>query len=165
LIPVAKLHDDKPQGLFVTPEDRIFDLSENYLKDLAKLEGVSKEEFFKKALNNDEEFKYLESDDDTERNRKDTQKLVFSPDRFFATRMYQTDDLSILTSNEKLGQFIKSAVVGELPLYWESVKKPSQYYSQKVVGEDFERRVLDSKKDVLALIYHPVKEKNRKLLG
>jgi len=33
-----------------------------------------------------------------------------------------------------------------------------------VVGEDFEKRVLESKKDVVLLITHPVKSKNRRLL-
>lgn len=33
-----------------------------------------------------------------------------------------------------------------------------------MVGEDFEKRVLESKKDVVLLITHPVKSKNRGLL-
>lgn len=32
-----------------------------------------------------------------------------------------------------------------------------------MVGEDFEKRVFDSKKDALVLIYHPLEEKNRGL--
>ena len=32
------------------------------------------------------------------------------------------------------------------------------------MGEDFEKRVLESKKDVVLLITHPNKSKNRKLL-
>jgi len=33
----------------------------------------------------------------------------------------------------------------------------------KVVGEDFEKKVLKSKQDTLLLIYHPEKSKNRGL--
>jgi len=51
-----------------------------------------------------------------------------------------------------------------VPLYWETEKVPKKKYTQKVVGEDFEKRVLESKKDVVLLITHPVKEKNRGLL-
>jgi hypothetical protein len=51
-----------------------------------------------------------------------------------------------------------------VPLYWETEKVPKKKYTQKVVGEDYEKRVLESKKDVVLLITHPVKEKNRGLL-
>ena len=81
-MPVTKLHEDKPQGLFITPEDRFIDLLDTYLKGLEKIEGQTKEEFFRKALNNDQEFAYEEKDNDSERNQKDTKKLIFSPDRF-----------------------------------------------------------------------------------
>ena len=52
---------------------------------------------------------------------------------------------------------------GERPLYWESEKPKVDKYSQKVVGEDFEKVVIDSEKDALVLIYHPLSEKNRGL--
>jgi hypothetical protein len=39
---------------------------------LEKVEGLSKEEYLGKALNGEKEFGYLETDDDRERNRKDT---------------------------------------------------------------------------------------------
>ena len=80
-------------------------------------------------------------------------------------RMHHTSDKSILTDPEKLTDFVKSAVLGQLPLYWESEKVPKQKYSLKVVGEDFYKRILSSKKDTLVLIQHPIKEKNRHLLG
>jgi hypothetical protein len=31
------------------------------------------------------------------------------------------------------------------------------------VGEDFEKRVIDSDRDALVLVYHPISEKNRGL--
>jgi hypothetical protein len=41
-----------------------------------------------KAINNEEEFKYEPSDDDHARNKKDTAKLIYSPDRFLMSKMY-----------------------------------------------------------------------------
>lgn len=102
LMPVAKLHDDKPQALFITPEDKFLDLTDSYLKDLEKFEGLPKEEFFKKAINNEKEFAYDEKDNDTDRNKKDTLKLVFSPDRFVMSKMYHTEDLDVITHSEKI---------------------------------------------------------------
>jgi len=79
--------------------------------------------------------------------------------------MHHTFDQDILTNPEKLVNFIQQAVLGQLPLYWETEKVPKQKYSQKVVGEDFEKRIQDSKKDVLLLVTHPTKDKNRKILA
>ena len=79
--------------------------------------------------------------------------------------MHHTFDQEILTNPEKLVNFIQQAVLGQLPLYWETEKVPKQKYSQKVVGEDFEKRIQDSKKDVLLLITHPTKDKNRNILA
>lgn len=41
---------------------------------------------------------------------------------------------------------------------------PKQKYTKKIVGEDFDKRIMESKKDALVLVYHPVKEKNRDLV-
>ena len=78
-------------------------------------------------------------------------------------RMHHTSDPETLTDPEKLVDFVKSAVLGQLPNYWETDKTPKQKYSIKIVGEDFEKRIVDSKKDALVLVYHPLKEKNRQL--
>jgi len=77
--------------------------------------------------------------------------------------MHHTSDPETLTDPEKLVDFVKSAVLGQLPNYWETDKTPKQKYSIKIVGEDFEKRIVDSKKDALVLVYHPLKEKNRQL--
>ena len=79
-------------------------------------------------------------------------------------KMHHTDDKEILTNPDKLVDFVKSAVLGQPPLYWETEKVPKTKHSLKVVGEDFEKRVFDTKKDVLLLVHHPIKEKNRKML-
>jgi hypothetical protein len=55
--------------------------------------------------------------------------------------MHHTFDQDILTNPEKLVNFIQQAVLGQLPLYWETEQVPKQKYSQKVVGEDFEKRI------------------------
>jgi hypothetical protein len=58
LMPVTKLHDDKPQALFITPEDKVVNLFDTYMKNLEKVEGFSKEEYLQKAINNEKEFAY-----------------------------------------------------------------------------------------------------------
>ena len=114
LPPVVKIHDDKPQALFVTPEEEgtVVDLLKSYLINIEKIEGLPRDEYFHKAINNEKEFAYAEGDDDQQRNRKDTQKLIYSPERFFMSRMYQTSDKDILTNPDKLVDFIKSSVLG-----------------------------------------------------
>lgn len=71
-MPVAKLHEEKPQALFVTPEENVVSLLNDHLVNLEKIEGLPREEFLRKAANIDKELKYLETDDDRERNKKDT---------------------------------------------------------------------------------------------
>jgi hypothetical protein len=64
-MPVAKLHEEHPQALFVTPEDNnIIDLFQTTLTNLERIEGLSKEEYLRKAVNAEKEFAYLETDDD-----------------------------------------------------------------------------------------------------
>ncbi len=110
-MPVAKLHEEKPQALLVTPEENIVNLLNDQLVNLEKIEGLPKEEFLRKASNIEKEFQYLETDDDRERNKKDTQKLIFSPDRFIMPKMYHSGDPEILTNPDKLVEFVKSAVL------------------------------------------------------
>jgi len=62
-----------------------------------------------------------------------------------------------------LVKFIKQSLNGDLPYYFESEKQKKIKFSKKVVGEDFTKRVFESNKDALVLIYHPNKEKNRGL--
>ena len=163
LIPVTKLHEDGPQALFVTPDDNVIDLRSNYLTHLEKVEGLPIEDFLRKARNAEKEFAYLDSDDDKERNKKDTAKLIYSPERFIMGRMYHTADRETLTNPEKIENFVKEAVLQQLKPYWETEKTPKVKHSLKVTGEDLEKRILDSKKDALLLILHPTKEKNRHL--
>jgi hypothetical protein len=52
---------------------------------------------------------------------------------------------------------------GERPLYWSGETEKRVKYSQKVVGDDFEKRVFETDRDALLLIHHPVGAKNRGL--
>jgi hypothetical protein len=63
-MPITKLKEDKPQGLFITPDEQSIDLFDTYLKKSEKVEGLSKEEYMRKALNNEKEFEYDPTDDD-----------------------------------------------------------------------------------------------------
>ena len=165
LMPVAKLHEPGVQALFVTPQENVVDLLSTTLTKLTKIEGVSKEEFLRKALNAEKEFEYAETDDDRERNKKDTAKMIYNPERFVMPKMYHTSDFDgVISDPDKLVAFVKGAVEGALPLYWETERLPKLKHSQKVCGEDLEKRVLENPaSDALLLVSHPVKAKNGKL--
>ena len=109
------------------------------MKAVRLVEGVSQADYLNKARNNEKEFKYEESDDDSQRNKKDTMKLVYSPYRFIMGQMYHSLDLEVLTNYEKLAGFVKRCVIGDADLYWESELVKRQKYSLKVVGEDFQK--------------------------
>lgn len=64
---------------------------------------------------------------------------------------------------EKLCQFVSEVLNGEKPLFFDSMKPKPTKYSIKVVGQEFEKRVIDSEQDALLLIYHPLSHKNRGL--
>ena len=52
-MPVTKLHEDKPQALFIVPEDNMIDLTNSYLAGIEKLEDMNLDEFLRKAKNNE----------------------------------------------------------------------------------------------------------------
>jgi hypothetical protein len=87
-------------------------------------------------------------------------KLIYSPDRFMMPKMYHTGDISNLNNYENMLNFISNSVKGQNKLYWDTEKIPRSKYTQKVVGEDFEKRILENNKDTLLFVYHPLKEKN-----
>ena len=73
---------------------------------------MNQDEYISKAKRGDIEFAYAETDDDRERNKKDTSKLIYSLERFVMGRMHHTADQDILTNPDKLADFVKSAVLG-----------------------------------------------------
>ncbi|CDW86371.1 UNKNOWN [Stylonychia lemnae] len=162
LMPITKIHSSQPQALFITPDSEFVNLFNNYLPQLEKVEGMSPDEFLKKALNIDSELKEIKEEEN--QNRKDTMKLLYSPDRFIMNKMYHTDDPEILSDFQKLVDFVKQSVNGELKCYWDTENVPKTKYAQKIVGEDFDKRVMQGNKDAVVLVYHPIKEKNRELV-
>jgi len=44
------------------------------------------------------DFKYEAGDDDSKRNKKDTMKMVYSPERFIMGKEYHTKDIETLTN-------------------------------------------------------------------
>jgi hypothetical protein len=44
-MPIAKLHEEGPQALFVTPEENIVNLFNSTLSHLEKVEGLTKNEY------------------------------------------------------------------------------------------------------------------------
>ena len=87
--------------------------------------------------------------------------MIYNPERFFMSKMYYLEDKSKLFDSDAICQFVQSSIIGELHLYWEREKLPKQKYSEKIVGEDFEKRILESGKNAIVLFYHPIKDKNR----
>ena len=114
-MPITKLHEDKPQALFVAPEDNIIDLTQTpYLESLQNVEDLPLDEFMKKAKNVEKEFQYAEKDDDKEKNKKDTMKMIYAPDRFIMGKLFRTDDLETLSDASKLTDFVRAAINNEL---------------------------------------------------
>ena len=78
-------------------------------------------------------------------------------------QFYMEDRIEVLKSPKKLAQFINEVLNGERSLYWESLRVKPTKFSERVVGEDFEKKVIESDKDVLLLVHHPLNHKNRGL--
>jgi hypothetical protein len=75
--------------------------------------------------------------------------------------MYKEDSLATLKNPQKLLDFVDEAKSGSRPSFYEQMKTKPEKHSVKIAGKDFEKRVFESKKDALVLIYHPEPEKNR----
>lgn len=75
--------------------------------------------------------------------------------------MYKEDSLATLKNPQKLLDFVDEARSGSRPAFYEQMRTIPEKYSVKIAGKDFEKRVFESKKDALVLIYHPEPEKNR----
>lgn len=142
-MPTVKLHEKNPQAIFARPDDQFVDLLKTHLTRLEKIEGVPTKTFIEKALNADKEFQAKAGDDDSKQNKLDTMKMIYSPDRFIMSKLYREDNLDVLINPTKLTAFVDQVINGERPLYWESEKGKKQKFSQKLVGEDFEKRVID----------------------
>ena len=105
-----------------------------------------------------------EGDDATTKNRKDTKRMLFSPERFFMQNYHLEKNVDNLITSDGILTFVNKCLSKEMPLHFKSENdKWSHKYSNKLVGEEFEKRVIETKRDALVLISHPIKEKNRGL--
>ena len=161
----VQILEDEPQAIFVTPDEHpnFVDLLTNYLPKIEKIEGLPKEEFIKKSFEmHTQKEEEIPGEEDVAKNKRETHKLIFNPDRFIMTKNYRTKNLNILRNPEKFVQFVKSCINGEEKHYWESDPSTTKKFSEKLVGEDFDVRVLKNKsRDALVLFTHPIEEKNR----
>jgi len=84
--------------------------------------------------------------------------MRFSEDRFSFTKLYQLgNDKEIKSTN--IVDFALN--LDKAKLYFESEKIPKPKYSEKVVGEDMKKRLLESEDTCIVFLRHPVKEWNR----
>ena len=104
------------------------------MPQIEKIEGVSKEEFLRKAKNADEEFAVKPEDDEAAQNKKDTQKQVFHEARFEMQRMHIETDLAKIVDSEKLLNFATEAFNNKVPLAWLGEKAKVEKHSTKVIG-------------------------------
>ena len=128
-----------------------------HLKELQKVEGLSKEEYNAKA----EEMSRMAPNKDDD--KLETQKMMYNPSRFEMQRMHMTKSVELLTDPKRLKEFALGACLKTIPCSYMSEKDKVWKKSTKVVGTTFKKLVLDCNRDALVLIYHPQKDKNRGL--
>ena len=83
------------------------ELLKTHLPKLEKIEGVARKEFIEKSLNAEKEFEAKPGDDENEKNRLDTLKRVYSPDRYFMGIHYHEDNIQVLKNPKKLTAFVE----------------------------------------------------------
>lgn len=93
----------------------------------------------------------------------DTMKLIFSTDRFLMNKMYREEDPEAVKDPRRILKFVNETLNGEIPYFFETENPKKPKFSSKLCGEDIEKRVFDSSRDSLVLIYHPLEHKNRGL--
>lgn len=69
---------------------------------LQKIEGMSIEDYYKTCMSSDQIFADKPGDSDTDKNRNQTNKLIFSEERFIAQKMFREDNLESLKNPETL---------------------------------------------------------------
>jgi hypothetical protein len=154
LIPLLKLTSKKPRVLLAYPEhdnNDVIDLRDKYWKNLKKIDGLSTEEFYKRVA----EKPHTTTEDENER---ESVKAKFSEDRFKFTKVHSFK--GEITA-EHITQFIEAAQKNKLKPFFESEEIPEQLNSERVVGEDFKKKVLQSKHDCVVYLEHPNPNENR----
>ena len=157
LIPILKLaNKTQPRALIVLPEhDQTdsLDLRDSYWKDLKKIDGIPAQEFYKRC---NEKAKYV--DQNQSEDEKESVKMKYSHDRFMFTKSYS---LSSSLNEKTLTEFITQVSKNKLKPYFESEIPVPIKYAERVVGEDFKKKILKSKHDCVLLLENPVEKENR----
>lgn len=80
----------------------MYNVQKEYLPRLQKIEGMSIEDYYKTCMSSDQIFADKPGDSDTDKNRNQTNKLIFSEERFIAQKMFREDNLESLKNPETL---------------------------------------------------------------
>lgn len=154
LIPLLKLSDKTPRVILSYTEfdsNDIIDLRDSYWKHIQKIDGMSKDEFFKRVGQK------LDMKDASQ-DERESARAKFSEDRFKFSKAHSfTGDITA----DNITKFIEAAQKNKLKYYFESEPIPEETYSKRVVGEDFKKRVLQSDHDCVVYLEHPNDDENR----
>lgn len=72
-------------------------------------------------------------------------KMIYSPDRFIMGKTYYSKDLDVMTNYQKMVAFVKESIHDQRQLHWDSDRIKKERATLKIVGEDFDKKVLESK--------------------
>jgi len=154
LIPLLKLADKSPRVILAIPEhdsSDVIDLRDNYWKHIQKIDGFSKDAFFKKV----EDKSYMqESDED----KRESAKAKFSEDRFKLSKNYS---FSGEITAKAIRNLINNVKENKAPYFFESEVTPETTYAERIVGEDFKKKIMLSQHDCVLLVEHPHDDENK----
>ena len=154
LIPLLKLSSKQPRAILAVPEhdsDDVIDLRNKYWSHLKKIDGMPIDEYYKMV----EEKPHLKENNQDE---KDTKKARFSEDRY---KLQKSWSISGDINESGLTYLIEQAQLNKMKNFFESEDIPEVLFSEKVVGEDFKRKVLQSKHDWVVFLENPIQKENR----
>ena len=154
LIPLMKLSSKQPRAILTIPEydnNDIIDLRDKYWKHLKLIDGYKTDEFYKLVA----EKPYLK-----ERTQEDreTKKAIFSEERF---KLQKSFAISEPITAKTIKSLVDKAQTNKGKNYFESEDIPEVTYTERIVGEDFKRRILRSHHDWVVFVEHPIKNMNR----
>lgn len=172
LIPILKLaNKTKPRALIVLPEhdkNDILDLRDNYWKNLTKIDGVEAQEFYRRC--SDKSLQDSAKDED----EKESVKMKYSHDRFQFTKTFSiagqlTEDrlnqFIDLVQKNKYGLLFTNSYNFRMKPFFESEEPLKPTFSERVVGEDFKKKIAQSSHDCVLLLEHPLEEENREYVA
>lgn len=140
LIPLMRLTSKQPRAILALPDNDqndSVDLRDSYWRDLRKIDGLPALDFYARVA----EKPHLKAASDDER---ESVKAKFSEDRF---KFQKTFSVSGRITAESIALMVEQAQKGKLRPFFESEDKPLEHFSEITVGEDFKKKVLQSKHD------------------